>query len=88
MQLPESARSIIDSNALAHLVTLNPDGRPQVTLIWVGLDGDDIVAAHLPENKKVRNIRRDALDHLKKAPPTLRRRTGQRSAPTFNRILI
>ena len=42
----------------AHLVTLNRDGSPQLTLIWIGLDGDDIVAGHLPENRKVKNIRR------------------------------
>jgi PPOX class probable F420-dependent enzyme len=45
---------------LAHLVTLNPDGSPQVTVVWVGLDGDEIVAAHLPEHRKVRNIRHDS----------------------------
>jgi PPOX class probable F420-dependent enzyme len=57
--LPDSVRRILDSPALAHLVTLDPDGRPQVSIVWVGLDGDEIVAAHLPENRKVRNIRRD-----------------------------
>lgn len=59
MRLPDSARELIEAGGHAHLVTLNPDGSPQVTIVWVGLDGDDIVAAHLPENKKVRNIRRD-----------------------------
>jgi PPOX class probable F420-dependent enzyme len=59
MKLPDSARELIESGAHAHLVTLNPDGSPQVTVVWVGLDGEDIVAAHLPENKKVRNIRQD-----------------------------
>jgi PPOX class probable F420-dependent enzyme len=59
MKLPNSARELIEAGAHAHLVTLNPDGSPQVTIVWVGLDGDDIVAAHLPENKKVRNIRQD-----------------------------
>src|ERR1700685_814360 len=57
--LPDSARAVLDSPALAHLVTLNPDGSPQVTVVWVGLDGDEIVAAHLPEHRKVRNIRND-----------------------------
>jgi PPOX class probable F420-dependent enzyme len=57
--LPTSARAVLESDRLAHLVTLDPDGRPQVTVIWVGLDGDEIVAAHLPENRKVHNIRRD-----------------------------
>ena len=41
-------------------MTLNPDGSPQVTVVWVGLDGDEIVAAHLPEHRKVRNIRNDS----------------------------
>jgi PPOX class probable F420-dependent enzyme len=59
MKLDESARALIESDALAHLVTLNPDGSPQVTLVWVGLDGDDIVAAHLYETKKVINVRND-----------------------------
>jgi PPOX class probable F420-dependent enzyme len=59
MKLPDSARELIESGALAHLVTLNPDGSPQVTVVWAGLDGEDIVTAHLPENKKVRNIRKD-----------------------------
>jgi PPOX class probable F420-dependent enzyme len=57
--LPDSARAVLESAALAHLVTLNPDGSPQVSVVWVGLDGDEIVAGHLPEHRKVRNIRRD-----------------------------
>lgn len=59
MQLPDSARDLINSAALAHLVTLNEDGSPQLTMVWARMDGDDIIAAHLAESKKVRNIRRD-----------------------------
>jgi PPOX class probable F420-dependent enzyme len=57
--LPQSARAVVESAALAHLVTLDPDGSPQVSIVWVGLDGDEIVAAHLPEHRKIRNMRRD-----------------------------
>ncbi len=57
--LPESARALLESAALAHLVTLESDGRPQVSCVWVGLDGEEIVAAHLPEHRKLRNMRRD-----------------------------
>ena len=57
--LPASARTVLESDALAHLVTLEPDGSPQVSIVWVGLDGDEIVAAHLPEHRKVRNMRND-----------------------------
>jgi PPOX class probable F420-dependent enzyme len=58
--LSEAARAVVNSSALAHLVTLNPDGSPQVTVVWVGLDGDEIVAAHLAERRKVRNIRNES----------------------------
>jgi PPOX class probable F420-dependent enzyme len=59
MNLPQSARLLVDSDALAHLVTMNPDGSPQVTCIWVGLDGDEIVSGHLAEQQKLRNVARD-----------------------------
>jgi PPOX class probable F420-dependent enzyme len=59
MRVPEHARTVLDSDALGHLVTINPDGSPQVSVIWVGLDGDEIIAAHVPNNQKVKNIRRD-----------------------------
>ena len=57
--IPDSVRAVLEGPALAHLVTLEPDGRPQVSIVWVGIDGDEIVAAHLPEHRKIRNIRRD-----------------------------
>ena len=59
MSLPESARELIGSGALGHLVTLNRDGSPQVSCVWIGLDGDELVSGHLPLHQKVRNIRRD-----------------------------
>ncbi|GLZ29409.1 PPOX class F420-dependent enzyme [Lentzea sp. NBRC 105346] len=57
--IPESARAVLESNRLAHLVTMNRNGDPQVTIVWVGLDGDEIVSGHLAEHQKVRNIRND-----------------------------
>lgn len=59
MRIPEHARTVLESDALGHLVTINPDGSAQVSVIWVGLDGDEIIAAHVPNNQKVKNIRRD-----------------------------
>ena len=57
--IPDSARQVIESGRLAHLVTLNQDGTPQVTCVWTGLDGDEIIVAHLFERQKVKNVRRD-----------------------------
>src|SRR5208283_1261627 len=59
--LPDTARAVLESPALAHLVTLNPDGSPQVSAVWVGLDGDEIVTGHLADRQKVRNDSRVAL---------------------------
>lgn len=49
----------LTAGRLAHLTTLNPDGSPQVTVVWIGIEGDEIVCAHLMESHKVRNMRRD-----------------------------
>jgi len=57
--LPQQLRDLILSGPLAHLTTINADGSPQVTVIWIGLDGDDIVSGHLGRYAKVRNMERD-----------------------------
>ena len=58
--LPEAARELIESGALGHLVTLSADGSPQVTCIWVGIDGDELVSGHLAATqRKLQNVRRD-----------------------------
>lgn len=63
MKLNDAARNLIGKGADATLVTINPDGSPQVSLVWVALqstpDGDELVTAHLAAHKKVRNVRRD-----------------------------
>lgn len=57
--LTEAARALLESDALAHVVTIDEDGAPQVTAAWVGIDGDEIVLATLPDQRKLRNLRRD-----------------------------
>jgi PPOX class probable F420-dependent enzyme len=59
MAIPETARKVIESGRLAHYVTLNRDGSPQVSIVWAGTDGDDIVMAHFGEYQKIKNVRRD-----------------------------
>jgi PPOX class probable F420-dependent enzyme len=63
MKLDDSARALIGNGANATLVTINADGSPQVSVVWVALqstpDGDELVSAHLSEYKKTRNIRRE-----------------------------
>jgi PPOX class probable F420-dependent enzyme len=57
--LPDSARAVLESDAIAHLVTLNRDGSPQVACVWVGLEGEEIVSGHLRRQQKLRNVERD-----------------------------
>jgi PPOX class probable F420-dependent enzyme len=57
--LPDPIREALTAGHLAHLVTINPDGSPHVTIVWIGLEGDEIVSGHLPLHRKLRNVQRD-----------------------------
>jgi PPOX class probable F420-dependent enzyme len=60
MALPDSAKALIRSGALGHLVTIGSDGGPQVTCVWVAVDGDDLLTAHLnTRQRKLGNVARD-----------------------------
>jgi PPOX class probable F420-dependent enzyme len=58
-EIPDEARVILEGDALAHLVTVNDDGSPQVSCVWVGLEDEEIVFASLGPRRKLDNIRRD-----------------------------
>lgn len=57
--LSPELRALIESGPLAHVVTNNPDGSPQVTVVWIGLDGDDVVSGHMGMHRKLRNVTSD-----------------------------
>lgn len=60
MALPDSAKALIEGGALGHLVTIGAGGAPQVTCVWVAVDGDDLLTPHLnPRQRKLENVRRD-----------------------------
>lgn len=60
MILNDTVRQALTAGHIAHLVTLNKDGSPQISIVWVGLDGDEIVCAHQNLYQKLKNIQRDA----------------------------
>ena len=70
MPLPDSAREVIESGQLAHFATINRDGTPHITIVWVGIEGDEIVIGKLAEDHKVRNIRRDPRVSLSMEAPS------------------
>ena len=57
--LPAPLRELIEAGPMAHLTTINADGSPQVSVVWIGLDGDDVVSGHLGHYLKLRNMERD-----------------------------
>ena len=59
MIIPTSVRELIASGPLAHLTTINLDGSPQVTVVWVGIEDDEFVCAHMGVWKKVQNMQRE-----------------------------
>src|ERR1700687_1870995 len=60
MKIPQSIRELLEKGPLSHLTTLNRDGSPQVTVVWVGIEDEEFVMGHLAVHQKVKNIRRDA----------------------------
>ena len=57
--VPQSVRDFLATGPFAHIVTINPDGRPHVSMAWAGLDGDELVFATFFDQHKMDNLRRD-----------------------------
>jgi PPOX class probable F420-dependent enzyme len=58
--LSPAVRALLESDAVATVVTLDPDGTPHVSSAWVGLEDGEIVIGTLDDQRKLRNLRRDA----------------------------
>ena len=59
MALQPEVKSLLSRPNFAHLSTLMPDGSPNSTPVWIGLDGDHILIGTGEESLKARNLRRD-----------------------------
>jgi PPOX class probable F420-dependent enzyme len=57
--LGERTRALVDGRNYAVLATLNEDGSPQTSVVWVTRDGDDLLFSTLLDRAKERNLRRD-----------------------------
>jgi len=57
--LRDSVRAFIATGPLAHVVTLNGRGDPDVSMAWVGVEDDEIVIGTLGDQRKLRNLRAD-----------------------------
>lgn len=57
--IPSSHADLLTKQAFAHLVTLMPDGAPQVTPVWVDYDGRHILINTAEGRQKDKNLQRD-----------------------------
>jgi PPOX class probable F420-dependent enzyme len=59
VSLNDAVRKLLDDPNPAVLATVNADGSPQTSVVWVGRDGDELVISSQAGRRKERNIRRD-----------------------------
>jgi PPOX class probable F420-dependent enzyme len=58
-RLSDAVRQLFDDPNPAVLATVNADGSPQTSVVWVGRDGDELVVSSQAGRRKEKNIRRD-----------------------------
>jgi PPOX class probable F420-dependent enzyme len=58
--IPNNYLDLFQKKAFAHLATVMPDGKPQVTPIWVDYDGSHVVFNTAEGRQKDKNLQRDA----------------------------
>jgi PPOX class probable F420-dependent enzyme len=58
-ELPEFARALVDAGHVVALATVNPDGSPQTSPVWVDRDGADVLISTAAGRRKVTNVERD-----------------------------
>ena len=59
MVLDDRVKGLLDGRPFAVLATLNPDGTPQTSVIWVAREGDVLIFTTHDQRRKARNLRRD-----------------------------
>lgn len=55
----DDVTELLDGNPFATVATLNPDGSPQTSVVWVMRDGDAIAFSTTERRQKARNVTRD-----------------------------
>ena len=59
VRLPEAVLAILDAPEFATLATIQPDGQPQLSVVWVARDGDDLLISTVAGRRKHLNLVRD-----------------------------
>ncbi|MEV0261504.1 PPOX class F420-dependent oxidoreductase [Streptomyces sp. NPDC050617] len=57
--LSDALKNLVDGPVFATVATLQPDGSPQLSVVWVKRDGDDLLFSTTVGRRKEKNLRRD-----------------------------
>jgi PPOX class probable F420-dependent enzyme len=60
MLIPENVKALVAAGPHAHLTTLNRNGSPQVSVVWIGIENNEFVIGHMGLWQKVKNVMQDA----------------------------
>lgn len=58
--LPDEAKALFDAPEFATIATIEPDGRPQLSVVWIERDGDDLLVSTVKGRRKHANIAKDS----------------------------
>jgi PPOX class probable F420-dependent enzyme len=59
IKLPQSVKKLLQDKAYGHVVTFNAQGKPQLTMVWMDVDGDEVTFNTAEGRRKPQNLRRD-----------------------------
>jgi PPOX class probable F420-dependent enzyme len=59
VELPDAARELFDGPNFVTVATIDPDGKPQLSIVWAKRDGDDVLFSTIKGRRKYSNLVRD-----------------------------
>jgi len=59
VKIPQSLRTMLEDKAYGHVVTFNAKGNPELTMVWMDVEGDELLFNTAEGRRKPGNIRRD-----------------------------
>ncbi|MER7702978.1 PPOX class F420-dependent oxidoreductase [Kitasatospora sp. NPDC097605] len=68
-QLSDQAKALLDAKSFAVVSTIQPDGSPQSSVVWVTRDGEDILFSTVEGRRKHLNLVKDPRVSLVVNPP-------------------
>jgi PPOX class probable F420-dependent enzyme len=59
VKIPQSLKNMLEDKAYGHVITVDARGNPQITMVWMDVDGDEVLFNTAEGRRKPVNLRRD-----------------------------